>query len=138
MGIHPDRDQEWFEKETKNMSRTQIAQELECNFNMSGETVFHPEDMEKLKGLVCEPKYRTGFDRNFWIWEEYREEFEEFTDARDILIDEKKRHLYMKEMLAVLGTFGEHVLKSSHGAWIQKNRPDKAETQNYAKNDPKK
>ena len=26
--VHPDRDQEWFEKETRNMSRRQIAQEL--------------------------------------------------------------------------------------------------------------
>ncbi len=34
--VHPDRDREWFEKETRNMSRRQIAQELECNFNMSG------------------------------------------------------------------------------------------------------
>ncbi len=33
---HPDRDQNWFDKETKNMSRREIAQELECNFNMSG------------------------------------------------------------------------------------------------------
>ena len=32
--VHPDRDQAWFENETKNMSRRQIAQELECNFNM--------------------------------------------------------------------------------------------------------
>ena len=70
--VHPDRDQEWFEKETKNMSRRQIAQELECNFNMSGETVFHPEDMEKIYESVCEPKYKTGFDRNLWIWEEYQ------------------------------------------------------------------
>ena len=31
--IHPDRDKEWFSKETRNMSRRQIAQELECNFN---------------------------------------------------------------------------------------------------------
>ena len=30
--VHPDRDQEWFEKETRNMSRREIAQELECNF----------------------------------------------------------------------------------------------------------
>ncbi len=30
--VHPDRDQEWFNKETRNMSRRQIAQELECNF----------------------------------------------------------------------------------------------------------
>ena len=69
--VHPDRDQRWFEKETKNMSRRQIAQELECNFNMSGETVFHPEDMETIAQSICEPKYKTGFDRNLWIWEEY-------------------------------------------------------------------
>ena len=69
--VHPERDQEWFEKETKNMSKRQIAQELECNFNMSGETVFHPEDMELIESLLCEPKYKTGFDRNLWIWEEH-------------------------------------------------------------------
>jgi len=73
--VHPDRDQEWFEKETKNMSRRQIAQELECNFNMSGETVFHPEDMTGIKIQLRDPKYRTGFDRNFWIWEEHSPEF---------------------------------------------------------------
>jgi len=68
---HPDRDQAWFEKETKNMSRRQIAQELECNFNTSGETVIAGEDIEWMLSQVKEPKYRTGFDRNFWIWEEY-------------------------------------------------------------------
>jgi hypothetical protein len=53
------------------MSKRQIAQELECNFNTSGETVIDPEDMNWLLSNVCEPKYRTGFDRNFWIWEEF-------------------------------------------------------------------
>jgi len=70
--VHPDRDKQWFEKETKNMSRRQIAQELECNFNMSGETVFHPEDMQHIRDNLQDPKYRTGFDRNLWIWEEYK------------------------------------------------------------------
>ena len=70
--VHPDRDQAWFENETKNMSRRQIAQELECNFNMSGETVFHSEDIDYLLQDVCPPKHKTGFDRNFWIWEEYQ------------------------------------------------------------------
>lgn len=68
--VHPDRDREWFEKETRNMSRRQIAQELECNFNMSGETVFHPDKLAQLRSLVSEPKYKTGFDRNYWIWKE--------------------------------------------------------------------
>ena len=37
--VHPDRDQNWFEKETKNMSRRQIAQELECNGNSMTKTL---------------------------------------------------------------------------------------------------
>tara|TARA_A100001515_G_C4588732_1_gene215391 strand:+ start:477 stop:2060 length:1584 start_codon:yes stop_codon:yes gene_type:complete len=79
--VHPDRDQEWFEKETKNMSRRQIAQELECNFNMSGETVFHPEDMEIIQTNLCDPKYKTGFDRNLWIWEQFKAENSYFIAA---------------------------------------------------------
>ena len=71
--MHPDRDQVWFEKETNNMSRREIAQELECNFNMSGETVFAGDDIGTYLNMVKEPKYRTGFDRNLWIWEERKE-----------------------------------------------------------------
>ena len=69
--VHPDRDQAWFEKETRNMSRRQIAQELECNFNTSGETVIHPDDIARINQQVREPEHRVGFDRNFWIWENY-------------------------------------------------------------------
>jgi len=69
--VHPERDLRWFEKETRNMSRRQIAQELECNFNTSGETVIHPDDIAVVKETVKEPTYRTGFDRNYWIWERY-------------------------------------------------------------------
>jgi hypothetical protein len=71
--VHPDRDAAWFEKETRNMSRRQIAQELECNFNMSGETVFHPDNLQFIEDNLKEPKYKTGFDRNFWIWEEFQQ-----------------------------------------------------------------
>ena len=71
--VHPERDQAWFEKETKNMSRRQIAQELECNFNTSGDTVIHSDDMAWLQTEIKEPIYRTGYDRNFWIWEKYQE-----------------------------------------------------------------
>ena len=69
--VHPDRNNQWFEKETRNMSNREIAQELECNFNMSGETVFSSEDLEHYHQKMKDPKHRTGFDRNLWIWEEY-------------------------------------------------------------------
>jgi hypothetical protein len=71
--VHPERDQAWFEKETKNMSRRQISQELECNFNTSGETVIHPDDIHWLFEQQQEPEYKTGWDRNMWIWEKYQE-----------------------------------------------------------------
>ena len=70
--LHPDRDQEWFDKETRNMYRREIAQEFECNFNTSGDTVIHPEDIARIRATVVEPKHRTGFDRNYWIWEEHQ------------------------------------------------------------------
>ena len=69
--VHPDHDEVWFRNETKNMSKRQIAQELECNFNASGETVIDAKCMEWLESTTKEPQYRTGFDRNFWIWEEF-------------------------------------------------------------------
>jgi hypothetical protein len=71
--VHPERDQEWFEKETRNMSSKDIAQELLCSFLMSGETVFAPESIEEYRKSVIDPKYKTGFDRNLWIWEEYQQ-----------------------------------------------------------------
>jgi len=68
--VHPERDQAWFEKETRNMSRREIAQELECNFNASGDTVVHGDDLKLILEKVIEPKHKTGFDRNYWIWKE--------------------------------------------------------------------
>ena len=52
------------------MSRRQIAQELECNFNTSGETVIHPDDIKRIYESIADPQYKSGFDRNYWIWEE--------------------------------------------------------------------
>ena len=68
--VHPDNTPEWFKEQTKSMSRRDIAQEFECSFNMSGETVIHPDNMGMIREAILEPKYRTGFDRNYWIWEE--------------------------------------------------------------------
>lgn len=69
--VHPDRDQAWFDKETKNLSKREIAQEYECSFNASGETVMSPDDLELLSATCAEPKMRIGIDRNLWIWKEY-------------------------------------------------------------------
>jgi hypothetical protein len=66
--VHPDRDAEWFTKETRNMSPREIAQELECNFNASGDTVIHSDDLVRILRTVTDPIRMAGFDRNYWIW----------------------------------------------------------------------
>ena len=58
--VHPERDQAWFDKETNNMSKRQIAQELQCSFNASGETVINPEELQRIHAEVKEPAYRVG------------------------------------------------------------------------------
>ena len=56
--VHPDRDRAWFDKETRNMSTREIAQELKCNFNTSGESVIHPEDIAYLTKSVRDPFFQ--------------------------------------------------------------------------------
>tara|TARA_R110002153_G_scaffold1580_7_gene8088 strand:+ start:3327 stop:4901 length:1575 start_codon:yes stop_codon:yes gene_type:complete len=106
--VHPDRDQEWFEKETRNMSRRQIAQELECNFNTSGETVLHPDDLKRIGDMICEPKHRAGFDRNFWIWEEYLPEAS-YLLAADVARGDGKDfsvfHIFKLDTMEIIGEY---------------------------------
>ena len=106
--VHPERDQAWFEKETRNMSRRQIAQELECNFNASGETVIHPEDLERLVFGIKDPMYRTGFDRNMWLWEQYDPEAT-YIIAADVArgdgADFSVFHIVKLETMEVIGEY---------------------------------
>ena len=70
--IHPERNQAWFEHETRNMSPRKVAQEYECNFLMSGQTVIRGEDIKRIEEEeVCEPLFREGHDANLFIWKEY-------------------------------------------------------------------
>jgi len=69
--VHPEYTQEWFANMTKNMSKREVAQEYECNFNASGETVINPVDIERIKKTVSEPKYKSWIDRNYYVWKEF-------------------------------------------------------------------
>jgi len=71
--VHPERDQAWFEKETKNMSDKQIAQELLCDFSASGETFLANEQIEYVKMMVRAPIERTGPNQDVWVWRYPRE-----------------------------------------------------------------
>ena len=66
--VHPERDDAWFENETKNMSQKQIAQELLCDFAASGETFLRVEDIEYIREWIQTPVDRWGPDMGVWVW----------------------------------------------------------------------
>ena len=66
--VHPERNQEWFDKETRNMSPRQISQEYLCDFASSGETFLGDGDLKWFYSQIKSPIDRKGFDRNIWIW----------------------------------------------------------------------
>jgi hypothetical protein len=66
--VHPERDNEWFEKTTKNLNKRQIAQEYLCDFAISGETFLDLNSIEWLRTNIRPPAEKMGSDRNVWIW----------------------------------------------------------------------
>jgi len=66
--VHPDRDDQWFENECKNLTKKQIAQELLCDFAASGDTVLNINDIEWLGANIKRPLERWGPEMDAWVW----------------------------------------------------------------------
>jgi hypothetical protein len=63
----------WFRKEVKsaNMGPREVAQELECNFNASGDTVITGERLEEIEKGVLPPISMELEDRALHVWWPY-------------------------------------------------------------------
>lgn len=66
--VHPERDNDWFEKTTKNLNKRQIAQEYLCDFAISGDTFLDVNSIEWLRTNIRPPAEKMGSDRNVWVW----------------------------------------------------------------------
>jgi len=68
--VHPERNQSWRDEQTRILGVKGAAQECDCNFVGSGDTVIDPELLTWYKNTyVMEPVEKAGFDRNLWKWE---------------------------------------------------------------------
>ena len=68
--VHPERDQSWRDQQDKDLGVRMAAQECDCDFTTSGDTVFTPEDITFYEQFhVKEPLEKRGIDQNLWIWE---------------------------------------------------------------------
>lgn len=68
--VHPERDQAWRDRQDKELGIRLAAQECDCDFSTSGNTVIFPEILTKYKDTsVQDPIEKIGFDGNLWRWE---------------------------------------------------------------------
>ena len=68
--VHPERDQIWRDKQTKELGVRNAAQECDCDFATSGATIIDPEILTWYElNTVTEPIERRGMDKSLWIWE---------------------------------------------------------------------
>jgi hypothetical protein len=68
--VHPERDQSWRDEQEILLGPKGAAQECDCDFVSSGDTVIDPQLLTFYKEtFVQEPIEKTGFDGNLWKWE---------------------------------------------------------------------
>ena len=67
--VHPERDEAWRAEQDKDLGIRAAAQECDCDFSTSGDTVVEPTILTVLESQVKEPIQKRGFDNNLWIWE---------------------------------------------------------------------
>ncbi len=68
--LHPERGDVWRAEQEKLLGAKKAAQECDCDFVSSGDTVIEPELLMFYKESFCQdPLEKTGFDGNLWRWE---------------------------------------------------------------------
>lgn len=66
--MHPEHDQEWFDKETKNLPKRKISQEFLCDFISSGDTFLQVGELETMREAIRSPIEKAGPQQAIWIW----------------------------------------------------------------------
>ncbi len=68
--VHPERSQDWRDRQDAELGLRLAAQECDCDFSTSGNTVISPELISYYtQTYVQEPIEKRGFDGNYWVWE---------------------------------------------------------------------
>ena len=68
--VHPERDEVWREQQDKDLGVRNAAQECDCNFVTSGNTVIPPDVLNWYEeNMLKEPIEMRYADKCYWIWE---------------------------------------------------------------------
>jgi hypothetical protein len=68
--VHPERNQEWRTRQDNDLGLRMAAQECDCDFATSGDTVFESEIIGWFEANLLDPLEKRSVDGNLWIWEQ--------------------------------------------------------------------
>lgn len=107
--VHPERTQKWRDQQDADLGLRMAAQECDCDFLASGETVFEPQDLLFYEQTYqIDPVERRGVDNNLWIWEspDYQKSYMVVADvARGDSSDYSTFHIFDIEACSQVGEY---------------------------------
>ena len=68
--VHPERNQDWRDQQTKDLGERAAAQECDCDFSTSGDTVIEPNTLNYYQETtIQDPVEKSGIGQSYWLWE---------------------------------------------------------------------
>jgi Terminase large subunit, T4likevirus-type, N-terminal len=81
--VHPERNQKWRDEQDAILGPRNAAQECDCDFSTSGDTVISPDILNwYIETYQKDPIAKGAFDGNLWRWE-----YPDFTRAYAVIAD---------------------------------------------------
>lgn len=107
--VHPERSDDWRVQQDSDLGTRMAAQECDCSFLSSGDTVFEPDHITYYEeNVAIEPLERRGVDSNLWIWEypDYSRDYLLVADvARGDSVDYSAFHIFDIEKLTQVAEY---------------------------------
>jgi len=117
--MHPDREQDWRDKQDQLLGPKMAAQECDCDFITSGYTVVDGTTLQwYLEQQIQDPIEKRGFDNNYWIWEypDYGKDYMISADvARGDSTDYSTFHVIDVETLTQVAEYKGHLPTKDFG-----------------------
>lgn len=107
--VHPERDTPWRERQDADLGPRMAAQECDCDFLSSGDSVIEPEILSFYEETyVKDPTEKRGVDGNLWIWEspDYQKSYMVVADvSRGDSTDYSTFHIFDIENCVQIGEY---------------------------------
>jgi hypothetical protein len=111
--VHPERNQQWRDDQDEILGLRHAAQECDCDFSTSGDTVIEPDMLNFYESaFISDPMERRGVDGALWLWEQpdYSKDYMIVADvARGDGTDYSAFHIFDVEAAKQVGEYKAQV-----------------------------